>query len=53
LLAVLASIVRKRDHDEATFYRLEYRGQECPPHYTSARDAQQGIERHGPPPLGL
>jgi hypothetical protein len=41
------------DRDESTFYRLEYRGRECPPCYTNARDQQPAIELLGPPPLAL
>ena len=54
LLSTLARIARiGADLDEATFIRLEYRGQNFTGSYTTARDEQLRTELLGPPPLGL
>jgi hypothetical protein len=41
------------DHDESTFYCLEFRGRKRPLRYTTAREVHSGFELLGPPPLGL
>jgi hypothetical protein len=53
LFRAFAKLFARRIHDEETFFRLEFRQYDCPRPYTSARDAQLGIEQLGPPPLGL
>jgi hypothetical protein len=54
LWSAIARIVQcGANHDERTFFRLEYRDQNCPPSYTTAREDQQQSELLGPPPLSL
>jgi hypothetical protein len=40
-------------HEEAAFFRIEYRERNYSPTYTTAREEQLQSELLGPPPLAL